>query len=713
MRIGVLAGWPLYGIDGPDLYLLDAFRGVATAAAERTCNVLFAAGLATAARPQPHSALPYVGAHCHYVPVGAFNTDGLILIPPFFTGLTAEQMDALAHSGTPCVFLGQPGPGPSVISDTEAGLATAIAHLKSLGHTDIAFVAGHKVAPVNYSTHRLAFDEAMRQNHLRVDAARVAYGLHSRPGGCAAMQTLLAQAHQTSSPFSAVVVDGDESLVGVMDALRDAGLRVPHDIAVIAYNNSLQSQTLAPPVTVIHQQTAEIGRRAAHLLLDLLTLTRTGDVARADAVVSVPEQLIVRESCGARLARQRRRVSLAPRKQPDADEALLAEMVDAIRLEGGDIGDEALRDICRSVVSAWRAYLKRDGGEAHVVRWLQALTAALERSRSGLEDARAWHTALSSLPALASGSVRTHVRRARVSEAIHQAHVTVAQFVQQQQAQRTQARLRTTERMAVLSARLLTATSDAEIMQVAAAGLLELDTQLLCIALLDGVTQDDGVLLSDAAQSRLRYAAWTLGATGVTTTWREAHNFPPSHRVGAGKSEALLVIPFDVDGAQAGFVAITLEGIALGGAITQQIAGAIRSSRLYAQLAQARAWRGECVWPARLLRALAQRALAYIHAHYAGDTTRERIAAHVGIHSDYLTYIFRCETGLTPIAYLNRFRIEQACRMIGSGKNITEVALAVGFSDLSYFSRVFRRQVGVSPLRFQRGRTMRRVTADD
>jgi AraC-like DNA-binding protein len=711
MRIGVLAGWPLYGMDGPDLYLLDAFRGVAAAAAERGCDVLFAAGLATAARPQPHSALPYVGPNCQYVPVGAFNTDGLILIPPFFTGLTAEQMDALAHGGTPCVFLGQPGPGPSVISDTEAGLASAIAHLKSLGHTDIAFVAGHKVAPVNYSTHRLAFDEAMRQNHLRADAARVAYGLHSRPGGCAAMQTLLAQAHQTSRPFSAVIVDGDESLVGVMDALRDAGLRVPHDIAVIAYNNSLQSQTLAPPVTVIHQQTAEIGRRAAHLLIDMLT--RTGKVTCADAVVRVPEQLIVRASCGARLARQQRRVSLAPRKQPGADEALLAEMTEAIRLEGGGIGDEALRDICASVVNAWRAYLKSTGDEAHVVRWLQALSTALDRSRSGLVDARAWHTALSSLLALASGSARTAARRARVSEAIHQAHVTVAQFVQQQQAQRTQARLRTTERMAVLSARLLTATSDAEIMQVATAGLQELDTQLMCIALLDGITQYDGVLLSDAPQSRLRYAAWTLDATGVTTTWREAHLFPPEHPASAEKCASLLVIPFDVDGVQAGFVAMTLEGIALGGAITQQIAGAIRSSRLYAQLAQARAEaeRAKRIHPST--RALAQRALAYIHVHYAGDTTRERIAAHVGIHSDYLTYIFRRETGLTPIAYLNRFRIEQACRMIEGGKNITEVALAVGFSDLSYFSRVFRRHVGVSPNRFQQGRTMRRLPTDD
>ena len=59
---------------------------------------------------------------------------------------------------------------------------------------------------------------------------------------------------------------------------------------------------------------------------------------------------------------------------------------------------------------------------------------------------------------------------------------------------------------------------------------------------------------------------------------------------------------------------------------------------------------------------------------------------------DYLTYCFRQELGMTPIAYLNRYRVTQAKRLLKeTDKTITEIALDVGFSDSGYFSRVFRR----------------------
>jgi AraC family L-rhamnose operon transcriptional activator RhaR/AraC family L-rhamnose operon regulatory protein RhaS len=54
--------------------------------------------------------------------------------------------------------------------------------------------------------------------------------------------------------------------------------------------------------------------------------------------------------------------------------------------------------------------------------------------------------------------------------------------------------------------------------------------------------------------------------------------------------------------------------------------------------------------------------------------------------------------GVSPITYLNRYRIKQAKRLLQAGdKNITEVAGAVGFSNNSYFARVFRSEVGMSP----------------
>jgi AraC-like DNA-binding protein len=95
---------------------------------------------------------------------------------------------------------------------------------------------------------------------------------------------------------------------------------------------------------------------------------------------------------------------------------------------------------------------------------------------------------------------------------------------------------------------------------------------------------------------------------------------------------------------------------------------------------------------------LVRKAVAYIHQNYGEPVSREDLARHVGMSSDYLTYCFRKETGLTPITYLNRYRISKAKLLLAEGsQSITEIALAVGFSDSGYFSRLFRREAGISP----------------
>ncbi len=101
---------------------------------------------------------------------------------------------------------------------------------------------------------------------------------------------------------------------------------------------------------------------------------------------------------------------------------------------------------------------------------------------------------------------------------------------------------------------------------------------------------------------------------------------------------------------------------------------------------------------------LVRQAMAYLHSHYAEPIAREDVARHVGLSDDYLTTCFRKELGMTPIAYLNRYRVNQARQLLATtDKTITEIALAVGFSDSGYFSRVFRREVGVSPEAYRRG----------
>jgi signal transduction histidine kinase/DNA-binding response OmpR family regulator len=95
---------------------------------------------------------------------------------------------------------------------------------------------------------------------------------------------------------------------------------------------------------------------------------------------------------------------------------------------------------------------------------------------------------------------------------------------------------------------------------------------------------------------------------------------------------------------------------------------------------------------------IALKAMAYIHAYYSEPISRSDIAAHVGLSERHLTRCFHQEVGMTPITYLNRYRVKQAKALLDGGeKGITEIAVEVGISSSSYFTRVFREEVGISP----------------
>ena len=100
---------------------------------------------------------------------------------------------------------------------------------------------------------------------------------------------------------------------------------------------------------------------------------------------------------------------------------------------------------------------------------------------------------------------------------------------------------------------------------------------------------------------------------------------------------------------------------------------------------------------------LVRKAMAYIHEHYTEGLTREELARYVNASEGHLARCFRQETGITPMAYLNRYRVNQAKMILTkTNQSITAVSMAVGFSDNNYFSRVFRQEVGCSPQVYRR-----------
>jgi YesN/AraC family two-component response regulator len=103
------------------------------------------------------------------------------------------------------------------------------------------------------------------------------------------------------------------------------------------------------------------------------------------------------------------------------------------------------------------------------------------------------------------------------------------------------------------------------------------------------------------------------------------------------------------------------------------------------------------------VRRMVRSAMAYIHEHYMESMTRQDIAEHVGYSPRHLDRCFDEEMELTPMAYLNRFRLRQSRRLLEStSRDIGEIASAVGFSDSAYFSRVFKQETGMSPTEYRK-----------
>jgi AraC-like DNA-binding protein len=101
---------------------------------------------------------------------------------------------------------------------------------------------------------------------------------------------------------------------------------------------------------------------------------------------------------------------------------------------------------------------------------------------------------------------------------------------------------------------------------------------------------------------------------------------------------------------------------------------------------------------------LARKVMAYLHENFAEPIHREQLANYAGVSERHLNRCFMQETGTTPLTYLNRYRIQQARKLLEEGQlSVTAIIGQVGFSESSYFTRLFRREVGVSPSAYKKG----------
>jgi LacI family asc operon transcriptional repressor len=187
-----------------------------------------------------------------------------ILIYPKY--LTVEELDEIIDtSETPIVVINRElsrNRSQCVFVDHQQSSERMVAYLLAQGHTRIAFVAGSEGSPTGES--RLAgYHQALRNAGIEPDPQLLVRGSWSTDSGYEAGRELLAR----NVPFSCVLAGNDDMAIGVAKACQEAGLRLPEDISLAGFDDSVIGKYYNPALTTLHVPMDEMIRHAVAILL--------------------------------------------------------------------------------------------------------------------------------------------------------------------------------------------------------------------------------------------------------------------------------------------------------------------------------------------------------------------------------------------------------------------------------------------------------------
>ncbi|MEV0592878.1 LacI family DNA-binding transcriptional regulator [Nonomuraea cavernae] len=182
--------------------------------------------------------------------------------------LTSGQLAALSRARLPLVVidpLNLPRARVTSVGSTNfAGGLAATHHLLSLGHRRIAYIGGPATAACNQA--RLhGYRAAMEAEGVPVPPGYVQTGHFRYPDGVAGGATLL----DLPEAPTAIFAGSDETALGVIEAARARGLRIPEDLSVAGFDDTQIARMASPPLTTVRQPLREMGRVALRTAMRL------------------------------------------------------------------------------------------------------------------------------------------------------------------------------------------------------------------------------------------------------------------------------------------------------------------------------------------------------------------------------------------------------------------------------------------------------------
>ena len=223
------------------------------------------------------------------IPVAWSEVNGVVSIA---TAVSRSYLQRLRDAGKPVVLVGARIDGfdaPVALQDNDGGAFAAVDHLARHGHTRIGFVGN--LSQQSVRERFCGYRRALEMHRLAADPALVfAAPNNARAGGVRAARDVLDSPHRPT----ALMVATDRNAIGLMRTLTDAGLTVPGDIAVVAFDNIDAAAFSTPPLSSVNQRFDEVGALGGRLVLAQI---RGETVARA-SFTSPSGGVALRGSCG-------------------------------------------------------------------------------------------------------------------------------------------------------------------------------------------------------------------------------------------------------------------------------------------------------------------------------------------------------------------------------------------------------------------------------
>ncbi len=255
---------------------------------------IFIHGVSSACNAKNHSVMLWLAE-----PEYERRTIRQVLHNGFVAGVIVSSMllddplvEALLEANFPFVLVGRHLSNTNVSYvdvDNRKSAQDIVTHLLRVGHQRIAHISG----PLNIVSgldRQEGYLTALRSRGATVDPQLIVEADFTEDGAALAMQRLLPRKPQ------AVFAASDAMAVGAMRIIRDAGLRIPDDIAVVGFDDLPFAERHLPSLTTIRQPIHQMGEMAVKTLLELLEHPDMGPQR-----VILPTQLMIRESCGAHL----------------------------------------------------------------------------------------------------------------------------------------------------------------------------------------------------------------------------------------------------------------------------------------------------------------------------------------------------------------------------------------------------------------------------